>query len=64
MTARDPVISMEMMQNVKMNGVVLRLTSASCPEQYDAYIGGEKVGYFNALARFLCRNIFVGAKSL
>lgn len=44
--ARDPVISMEMMQNVKINGVVLRLTSGACPEQYDAYIGGDKVGYF------------------
>lgn len=44
--APTAVVSMTQMEKVKMNGVVLVLTCMACPEQYDAFISGDKVGYF------------------
>lgn len=32
-------------ETVTIDGVELRLTCYACPEQYDAYIGDEQVGY-------------------
>ncbi len=33
------------MGNITIKGVELRLTCTACPEQYDAYVDGERVAY-------------------
>ena len=33
------------MPEIEFDGVRLEMTCGACPEQYDAYIGGDRVGY-------------------
>lgn len=34
------------MEDITINGYVLRMTCGACPEQYDAYFNNDYVGYF------------------